>query len=68
MHKVHAGKRHETKNRHKLLVLPLCQLMKTVCYNVCFRLFSELADFIVGDDGQPIRGKKKKKHIIHSDA
>ncbi|XP_052215259.1 transcription elongation factor SPT6-like isoform X2 [Dreissena polymorpha] len=28
----------------------------------------ELGDFIVGDDGQPIRGKKKKRHIIHSDA
>ncbi|XP_052799386.1 transcription elongation factor SPT6-like [Mya arenaria] len=29
---------------------------------------SKLDDFIVGDDGQPIRGKKKKRHIIHSDA
>lgn len=28
----------------------------------------ELDDFIVGDDGQPIRSKKKKRHIIHSDA
>ena len=28
----------------------------------------ELDDFIVGDDGQPIKSKKKKKHIIHSDA
>ncbi|KAL4223178.1 Transcription elongation factor SPT6 [Mactra antiquata] len=27
----------------------------------------ELDDFIVDDNGEPIRGKKKKRHIIHSD-
>ncbi|XP_053375824.1 transcription elongation factor SPT6-like isoform X2 [Mercenaria mercenaria] len=28
----------------------------------------ELDDFIVDDQGQPISGRKKKRHIIHSDA
>ncbi|KAL3856432.1 hypothetical protein ACJMK2_011193 [Sinanodonta woodiana] len=28
----------------------------------------DLDDFIVGEDGQPITSKKKKKHIIHSDS
>lgn len=29
---------------------------------------SDIDDFIVDDDGQPIKNKKKKKHIIHSDS
>ena len=28
----------------------------------------DIDDFIVDDDGQPIKSKKKKKHIIHADS
>ena len=34
--------------------------------NVSF--LADIDDFIVDDDGQPIKSKKKKKHIIHADS